>query len=60
MATEAKAEITVRCDNCGALHVGAYSHDGGYTMRQPVYAVVCTKDNLTDYYYDEADVKHAD
>jgi hypothetical protein len=42
----------VTCFECGETHVAEYSHISEVTGR-PVYAVVCERDNLTDYYTDE-------
>lgn len=39
----------VRCENCGEYHPAEYSHEGQYDQG-PIYAVVCTKDHLTDYF----------
>lgn len=40
----------VTCDQCGEKHPAEYSHIGGYDTKRPYFAVVCPKDNLTDYY----------
>jgi hypothetical protein len=42
----------VRCDNCGKYHAAEYSHEGKYG-EGPIHAVICPKDNLTDYYTNE-------
>lgn len=47
--------IVVVCHECGAEHLGTYSHLGQYG-EGPIYAVVCTADDLTDYYTLEAAV----
>ena len=39
----------VTCDNCGAEHVAEYSHESLHGQG-PIFAVVCTEDELTDYY----------
>jgi hypothetical protein len=46
---------TVSCHSCGATHQAEYSHNSPHNG-QPVYAVVCTVDWLTDYY--TSDVVH--
>jgi hypothetical protein len=40
------------CDNCGEPHMATYSHEGNFG-EGPIYAVVCTADQLTDYYTGE-------
>ena len=45
----ASATGTVRCDNCGAVHVAEYSHEGRFGQGA-IYAVVCPVDYMTDYY----------
>ena len=40
---------TVECDECGERHVAEYSHEGRFG-EGPIFAVVCTRDDLTDYY----------
>jgi len=39
----------VDCDNCGSLHIAEFSHIGQFDQG-PIFAVVCTVDDLTDYY----------
>ena len=46
--TPAKAYVI--CDECGEQHVAEYSHEGQWGSHEHIYAVVCTRDNLTDYY----------
>lgn len=41
-----------RCQECGDLHPAEFSHDGA-NGQGPIYAVVCTRDDLTDYYTEE-------
>lgn len=53
-----KQRGTVECDQCGQTHEATFSHmtDNsweGPEASQPVYAVVCTVDDLTDYYLTE-------
>lgn len=50
---EVPATINVACFECHETHVGEYSHEGRYG-EGPIYAVVCTRDHLTDYYTREA------
>lgn len=42
----------VTCDHCGAVHQAEFSHDGLHG-EGPIFAVVCTVDQLTDYYTTE-------
>ena len=42
-------DIAVYCHNCGEKHIGEYSHDGRWN-EGPIFAVVCTGDNLIDFY----------
>jgi hypothetical protein len=42
--------ITVRCEECGELHPGEFSHFSEFGHHDAVYAVVCPTDWLTDYY----------
>lgn len=49
---------TVWCDNCGQVHRATFSHMSreygvGGSPSEPVYAVVCPTDWLTDYYLTE-------
>jgi hypothetical protein len=39
----------VICDQCGGRHVAEFSHIGDFGQG-PIFAVVCTEDDLTDYY----------
>ena len=43
---------TVICQQCDDEHEATYSHEGQFN-EGPIYAVVCDKDNLTDYYTTE-------
>jgi hypothetical protein len=47
--THLPAPGRVDCDNCGAFHPADYSHEGDFGQG-PIFAVVCTVDDLTDYY----------
>jgi hypothetical protein len=40
------------CDECEQQHPAYYSHEGRFG-EGPIYAVVCTVDDLTDYYTTE-------
>lgn len=44
--------LEVRCDECDELHPAEYSHESIHGQG-PIYAVVCTRDGLTDYYTSE-------
>ena len=52
------AQLQVRCHQCGDLHqaepVQAASYSGAAKTERTIYAVVCTVDNLVDYYTAEA------
>lgn len=48
----------VTCDNCGSRHEATPSHQGTHGEGQ-IYAVVCTADNLTDYYTSEGLIPQA-
>jgi hypothetical protein len=43
---------SVTCDECGETHEATYSHEGRYN-EGAIYAVVCERDGLTDYYTEE-------
>jgi hypothetical protein len=52
-ATAAAARLAVdQCDACGRPHPAEFSHQGRFG-EGPIYAVVCTRDYLTDYYTGE-------
>lgn len=42
-------KLTVQCWECGEWHGATYDHEGRWGQG-PIYAVVCTRDNLVDYY----------
>jgi hypothetical protein len=52
MPYEGQAVYEVTCQECGQVHIAEYSHEGRFN-EGPIYAVVCTQDNLTDYYTSE-------
>ena len=53
MATaEIPAPGTVTCDECGEVHAAQYSHEGAHG-EGPIFSVVCTRDDLFDFYTEE-------
>jgi hypothetical protein len=42
----------VTCQEYGQTHQAEFSHEGRWNQG-PIYAVVCTVDNLVDYYTSE-------
>lgn len=46
-------QVNIRCDNCGEIHVGTYSHEGQFNQGS-IYEVVCPVDDLSDYYNSRA------
>jgi hypothetical protein len=54
--TTTPANGHVICDNCGGRHIAEFSHIGNWNQG-PIFAVVCTEDNLTDYYRESAVIR---
>ncbi len=45
--------LLVNCHNCEQAHIAEFSHKSDSFGKDFIYAVVCTKDNLVDYYTQE-------
>lgn len=43
------SSFVIECQSCGELHAAEYHHPG----QGPIFAVVCPRDELTDYYTTE-------